>query len=169
MKCMSVKKPCRKEVFWDSEIQLNMVLSPIGTIWRKSGITLSIVSLRSHRKSIQSLWLRPHWIQKRTERRWPKSCLRSLMCHVSMLVSKQYWLFIQMVEPPVSFLTLEMVYPIPYPSMKVMLSLMLYRESILQEETSQAIFRSCLMRGVIHSPLMQKSRSSKILRKECVL
>jgi len=91
------------------------------------------------------------------------------MCLASMSVSKQYWLFIQMVELLVSSSIQEMVFPTLYQSMKDMQSPMLYRGFILQEETSQTIFRSCSTRGVIHSPLMLKLRSSKISRKECVL
>lgn len=90
------------------------------------------------------------------------------MCHVFMSVSRQYWLFIQMVELQVLYLTQEMVFHILYQFMRVMLSHMLYREFTLLEETSLIISKNFLMKGVIHSLLMQKLKLSRISKKECV-
>ena len=84
-----------------------------------------------------------------------------------MLVFRLFWLFILMVEPQVLSLIQEMEYLIQCPFMKDMPSHMLYNVFIQLVEISLVIFKNFQMRGDTHSPLMQKLKSLRTLKKEC--
>merc|ERR1712202_47134 len=62
-------KPSPREVSSPCNTQLNTVLSPTGTIWKRSGITLSTMNSVLHLKSTQFSLLKPHSIQKLTVKR----------------------------------------------------------------------------------------------------
>jgi len=62
----SVTKPNPKGLLSPLITLLNMALSPTGTIWKRSGITLSTTNCESIRKNIQSSSVYQFSIQKQT-------------------------------------------------------------------------------------------------------
>lgn len=122
-------KPNKREEFSESHIQLNTVSLRTGTIWKRSGTTHSTLNWESPQMSTQFCSLKPHWIQRSTERRWLKSCSRHSMSHAYTYPSKPFYPFTLLVEPPVLCATQVMVLPTLYPSMKVSPSHTLSTES----------------------------------------
>merc|ERR1711963_384198 len=75
-----------------------------------------------HQKNNPFFRLKPHLTQRLTVKRWPKSCSKPSTCQPCMLPSKLSFPSMLLDVPLVSSWTLEMVYPTPSQSMKVMLS-----------------------------------------------
>ena len=70
----SVTKPSPNVVFWLWNTPLNMVSSPTGTIWRRSGITPSTMNCVLPPRNTPSFSLRLPSTPRPTVKRWPRYC-----------------------------------------------------------------------------------------------
>lgn len=93
----------RKGVFLHWNTQLSMALLATGTIWKRFGITLSTMSFVLLRKSIRCFLLKHHSTQRRTGRRWLRSCLKPSMFLLCMLQSRPFCLSMPVVGQQVRF------------------------------------------------------------------
>lgn len=161
-------KPNKREESWEFLTQLNTVLLRTGMIWKRSGTTLSMLNWEYPQMNTQYSWLKPHWTQRLTERRWLKSCSKPSMFHAFMLVSKLSYLFTQQEEPLVLYVIQEMVLPTLYQSMKDSQFHTLLAESNWPEETWLNSWLSSWLKEVTTSCQLLNWKLLEILRKRLV-
>lgn len=114
-------------------------------------------------------WLKLQWILKKIEKKWHKSCSKLLMFLTFMSLFKPFYLYMLLVELPVSLLIQVMVLPTLYLFMMVILFLMLLWELISPEEillTGWLNYVEKLVNNLLHLP---KEKSLEILKKNFVM
>jgi hypothetical protein len=98
-KNLSEKMLLPKEVSVNFIILLKMVLSPIGTIWRKYGIIVISMSSEFNLKTIQLCSLKLQETHSRTEKECAKFSLRISKYLISTYQSKLFYPFTHPEEP----------------------------------------------------------------------
>jgi len=113
--------------------------------------------------------LKHQWIQKQTEKKWPKFSLKPSTYQAFTLLSRLYFHYMPQEEPLVSLLIVVMVLPTQYQFMKVMPFLMLLWESILLEEILLNTWWNSWPKLEQVSHQQQKEKSSETWKKNSVM